>query len=123
MGAPKGYNNGVLCQPGRLLCVAGQIAWDEEKRFVSAEFGGQFRQALANVLAVVQEAGGGPADVAAMRIYVTDKNLYNEAIQEVGRAYRELMGKNFPAMALVQVQDLLEDEALVEIEATAVIGC
>ncbi|MGE0492512.1 MAG: RidA family protein [Vulcanimicrobiota bacterium] len=122
LGAPKGYSNGILCPAGgRLLFVAGQIAWDQQQKFVAATFGAQFRRALANVVAVVAEAGGQADQIASMRIYVTDKRLYLAELKEVGAAYREFMGKHFPAMALVEVRGLLEDQALVEIEATAVI--
>ena len=122
LGAPKGYSNGILCPAGgRLLFVAGQIAWDSRQKFVASTFGAQFRRALANVVAVVTEAGGQADQIASMRIYVTDKKLYLAELKEVGAAYRDLMGKHFPAMALLEVRGLLEDQALVEIEATAVI--
>ena len=122
LGAPKGYSNGMLAPAGaRALHVAGQIAWDAEQRFVSQEFGGQFRQALANVLSVVREAGGGPANIASMRLYVVDKQAYNRDLKQVGAAWRELMGKHFPAMALIEVKGLLEDQAQIEIEAVAYI--
>jgi enamine deaminase RidA (YjgF/YER057c/UK114 family) len=122
LGAPRGYSNGVLAPAGgRLLFVAGQIAWDEEQRLIGAGFTEQFYRALANVLAVVREAGGEPADVARLTVYVTDREEYLAARKEVGAAYRALMGKHFPAMALVEVAALLEPKAKVEIEATAVI--
>ena len=122
LGAPRGYSNGILAPAGaRTLYVAGQIAWDRECHFVSADFGEQFAQALRNVLEVVREAGGRPEDVAFLRIYVVDKHAYNARIKEVGKAYRELMGRHYPAMALVEVKSLLEDQALVEIEAVAMI--
>ncbi len=122
LGAPRGYSNGVLAPAGgRLLFVAGQIAWDEEQRLIGASFAEQFHRALANVLAVVREAGGEPADVARLTVYVTDREEYLGARQEIGAAYRALMGKHFPAMALVEVAALLEPKAKVEIEATAVI--
>lgn len=122
LGAPKGYSNGMIGPPGgRVLAVAGQIAWDGEQRIVSADFDAQFRQALSNVVAVVQEAGGAPEHVLSLTIYVTDKHEYLGTIKGVGAAYRELMGKHFPAMALVEVSALLEDEAKVEIQALAVL--
>ena len=119
---PKGYANGVLARGvSDLLFVAGQIGWDAEQRLVSSDFGPQFRQALENVRAVCEAGGARPEDVVRLTIYVTDKRLYLEGLREVGAAYRETLGRNFPAMALVQVADLLEEGALVEIEATAVV--
>ncbi|HKX46064.1 MAG TPA: RidA family protein, partial [Planctomycetota bacterium] len=100
--------------------VAGQIAWDAEQALVGrGDFVAQFRQALANVAAVVAAAGGRPEHVVRLTIYVTDKREYLGHLREVGEAYRAVLGKHFPAMALVQVADLLEDGALVEVEATA----
>ncbi|MFL6216598.1 MAG: RidA family protein [Blastocatellia bacterium] len=119
LGAPRGYNNGVLVEGGRLLFVAGQIAWDAEQRIVSDDFCEQFAQALANVIAVVREAGGDATSIAQMRVYVTDKQAYTSSLKQVGAAYRELMGRHYPAMALVEVTALVEDLALVEIEAIA----
>lgn len=122
LGAPRGYSNGVLAPAdGRLLFVAGQIAWDEEQRLIGTTFPEQFRRALANVLVVVREAGGTPQDVARLTVYVTDREEYLAARREVGEVYRALMGKHFPAMALVEVAALLEPRAKVEIEATAVV--
>lgn len=118
---PKGYSNGVLAAPGRLLFVAGQIGWDEQEKLVSAEFLPQFRRALENVVAVVRAAGGAPDDVCRLTTYVVDKTPYATDLKQVGQIYREVMGRSFPAMSLVQVADLLEPGALVEIEATAVI--
>ena len=117
----RGYSNGILVEGEvRLLFVAGQVAWDADQRLVGAgDFAAQFRQALANVIAVVKEAGGWPDHVVRLTIYVVDKQAYVAAQKEIGEAYRDLMGKHYPAMALVQVADLLEDGALVEIEATA----
>ena len=119
--APKGYSNGVLVEgAGRLLFVAGQIAWDAEQRLVGrGDFVAQFRKALANVAEVVAAAGGKPEHVVRLTVYVTDKRAYLARLREVGEAYRAVLGKHFPAMALVQVADLLEDGALVEVEATA----
>jgi enamine deaminase RidA (YjgF/YER057c/UK114 family) len=119
---PRGYANGIRVRhAGELVFVAGQIAWDEAQRLVGAgDFAAQFRQALANVAAVVRAAACEPRHVVRLTIYVTDKRLYLDALREVGTAYREVFGKHFPAMSLVQVAGLLEDGALVEIEATAV---
>ena len=123
LGAPRGYSNGVLVPPGgRLLFVAGQVAWDERQRIVGADFVEQFDRALANVLAVVAEAGGKPDQIARLLIYVTDREEYRRRTREVGERWRARMGRHFPAMALVEVKALLEDEAKVEIEAVAVIA-
>jgi enamine deaminase RidA (YjgF/YER057c/UK114 family) len=106
---------------GQVLFVAGQIGWDGEGRIVSPDFVVQFGQALDNVLAVVAAAGGGPASVARLTLYVVDTEEYRARQREVGEAYRRRMGKHFPAMALVEVRGLLEDGAKVEIEATALL--
>ena len=120
LGRPRGYANGVLAPPGgALLFIAGQIAWDEEQRIVSADFVAQFERALANVLAVVREAGGTPEQIARLLIYVTDKEEYRARQKEVGACWRELMGRHFPAIALIEVKGLLEDDAKVEIEGIA----
>jgi enamine deaminase RidA (YjgF/YER057c/UK114 family) len=122
LGAPRGYSNGVLSSPGgALLFIAGQIAWDERQRIVSADFVEQFDRALANVIAVVAEAGGAPEQIARLVIYVTDKSEYCRRTREVGERWRARMGRHYPAMALVEVKSLLEDDAKVEIEGIAVI--
>ena len=122
LGRPRGYANGVLAPAvGRLLFVAGQIAWDGRQRLVSDDFVEQFGRALANVLAVVAEAGGTPEHVARLTVYVTDKREYQTRTREIGELWRALMGRHYPAMALVEVKGLLEDGAKVEIEATAVL--
>ncbi len=117
---PRGYSNGSAAR-GEVLAIAGQIGWDEHERLVSREFLPQWTQALRNVAAVLRCAGGRPQDLVSLTIYVTDKHQYIAAGAELGRAYREVMGKHFPTMALVQVADLLEDGALVEIQALAVL--
>ena len=120
LGRPRGYANGLLTPPGaRLLFVAGQIGWDERQRLVGEDFVEQFDRALRNVLAVVLEAGGAPDSIARMVVYVTDKREYAARASEVGERWRALMGRHFPAMALVEVSGLLEDGAKVEIEAVA----
>ena len=122
LGAPRGYSNGVLAEAGgRLLFIAGQVAWDQQQRIVSGDFVEQFDRALANVIAVVAEAGGRAEQIARLVIYVTDKNEYCAHTREVGERYRAHMGRHFPAMALVEVKSLLEDNAKIEIEAIAVL--
>lgn len=118
---PRGYANGMAAS-GELLAIAGQIGWNAREQFESLEFGPQFRQALQNVVAVVEAAGGTVQDIVSLTIYVTDKREYIGQIDQVGAAYRELFGKHFPAMALVGVNELLEDRAKVEIQALAVLG-
>lgn len=117
---PRGYSNGIVAD-GRLLFVGGQVGWDGDEAFHSEVFHEQWDQALANVLAVVRAAGGGPEHVVRMTIYVKDKQDYLSQRGEIGSSWRKHMGRNFPTMALVQVADLVEDLAKVEIEATAVL--
>ena len=118
--APRGYNNGVVAQ-GRVLFVAGQIGWTQAGQIVPGGFVEQFARALENVLTVVRAGGGSPDTIARLTIFVVDKSAYVAAQREIGERYRALMGRHFPAMALVEVKGLLEDGAKVEIEATAVI--
>jgi len=122
LGAPQGYSNGMLALPGgRLLCVAGQIAWDSEQRLVGKTFADQFHKALTNVLTVVREAGGHAEHVAQLTIYVTDKSEYLEQVEAVGAKYRSVLGRHFPAMALIEISSLLDPGAKVEIQALAVL--
>jgi enamine deaminase RidA (YjgF/YER057c/UK114 family) len=122
LGAPRGYSNGVLTEPGgRLLFIAGQIGWDENQRIVSDDLVEQFDRALANVIDVVTEADGKPEQIARLVIYVTDKSDYRSRMKEIGERYRAHMGRHFPAMVLVEVKSLLDDEAKVEIEGIAVL--
>ncbi|HEV2915846.1 MAG TPA: RidA family protein [Pyrinomonadaceae bacterium] len=122
LGPPRGYSNGVVAPPGgRLLFIAGQIAWDERSKIVSPDFIAQFERALFNLIAVVREAGGEPAQIARLVIYVTDKREYVASQEEIGGRWRALMGRHYPAMSLVEVKGLLEDEAKVEIEGIAVL--
>ena len=108
LGAPHGYSNGVLAEAGgHLLFIAGQIAWDRQQQIVSADLVEQFDRALANVIAVVTEAGGQPEQIARLIIYVTDKDEYKKRMKEIGERYRARMGKHFPAMVLVEVAGLL----------------
>jgi enamine deaminase RidA (YjgF/YER057c/UK114 family) len=118
---PKGYANGIAAQGGTTVYVAGQVAFDEKGIIVETRFGGQFRQTLKNTLAVLAEAGAGPAHIVRMTWYITSKPEYLASLQEVGAAWRELMGRNYPAMAVVEVTALMEDAAKVEIETTAVL--
>jgi len=117
---PRGYANGIAAK-GRIVFIAGQIGWDEQSRFQTDDLAGQVRQALANVLSVLAEAGGRPEHIARMTWYVTDKRAYLDASRAIGQVYRELMGKHYPTMTAVQVTALIEDRAQVEIEATAVV--
>lgn len=123
LGAPRGYSNGILAPAdGRLLFVAGQIAWDEDRQIVCDDFRGQFAQALTNVVTVVREAGGRAADVAQLTIFVVDHEEYLASLDELGESYRLVMGRHFPAMALVEVSALLDPRAKVEIQGIAVVG-
>jgi enamine deaminase RidA (YjgF/YER057c/UK114 family) len=123
LGPPRGYSNGVLTDAaGRLLFVAGQIGWDEKQTIVSEDFVPQFDRALANVVTVVTAAGGRPEQIARLVIYVTNKTEYIDRREEVGQSYRAHLGKHFPAMVLVEVKSLLDDQAKVEIEAVAVLN-
>jgi len=120
LAKPVGYSNGIMGS-GELLFVAGQVGWNREGRIVSADLVEQFAQALDNLLDVVWAAGGNPESIARLTIYVTDKREYRDRRRPLGEAYRRRMGKHFPAMTLVEVKALLEDGALVEIEATALL--
>ena len=114
----KGYANGMLTKDG-ILYIGGQIGWDANKTFVSADFIGQMRQALQNIKEIVEAAGGQVSDVTRLTWFVTDKQEYARRQEEVGAAYRQGFGRHFPAMSMVVVAGLVEDEAVVEIEATA----
>ncbi len=117
---PKGYSNGVMAQ-GRTVHVAGMIGWDAEGRFPAADMAGQARQALLNIRAVLDEAGARPEHIVRMTWYVTDKREYLAQSREIGAAFRELIGSFNAAMTAVEVSALMEDQAKVEIEVTAVI--
>jgi enamine deaminase RidA (YjgF/YER057c/UK114 family) len=117
---PKGYVNGIAAR-GETLFIAGQIGWNTQGEFEHTDLVGQFDRALENVVAVLTAAGGKPEHLVRMTVYVTDIDAYRNGLREVGRAWRARLGKNFPAMALVQVVALVERKALVEIEATAVL--
>lgn len=118
--APKGYANGIVAE-GRMVVVAGQIGWNAEARFESDDFVDQTRQALHNILRVLAEAGARPEHVVRMTWYVVNKQDYLARNGDLGKAYREVMGRHYPAMTLVQVAALLEDRAKIEIDATAII--
>ena len=117
---PKGYSNGIAAA-GRQVFVAGQIGWNEQCVFEAQDFLGQFRQALKNVVAVLAEAGASPEHVTTMTWFVTDKAAYLRDAKAVGQAWREIMGRNYPAMTVVQVVALIEDAAQIEIQAQAVV--
>lgn len=117
----KGYANGVLARDGTLY-VGGQIGWDETQAFRTHDFIGQMEQALLNIRGVVEAAGGAVTDIVRLTWYVTDKAEYLARQREVGAVYRKVLGRHFPAMTMVVVAGLVEDEALLEIEATAVLG-
>ena len=117
----KGYANGVLTEDGTLY-VGGQIGWTAQQVFEVHDFIGQMEQALQNIRDVVEAAGGTPEDITRLTWYVTDKKTYLAHQREVGEGYRKVMGRHFPAMTMVVVSALVEDEALVEIEATAKIS-
>lgn len=117
---PRGYSNGIAAQ-GEMIFVAGQIGWNEREEIVSADFAEQAAQALRNVVAVLHAAGAKPEHIVRMTWYVTDKREYAAAAKRIGEAYKTIIGDRYPAMTLVQVADLLEDGAKVEIEVTAVL--
>lgn len=122
LGEPRGWNHGLLApESGRLLFVAGQTAGSPAGRRASGDFVAQFERALEKVLLVVREAGGRPDQVCRMTVYVTDLEAWRNARKPLGRAWRRLMGRHYPAMALLEVGGLVDEGALVEIEATAVV--
>lgn len=122
LGAPKGWNHGMLAPAGgRVLFVAGQVATGPDGRVVAEDMAAQWSRALQNVLAVVRAAGGGPEHVGRMTVYVTDLAAYLDAREALGEVWRRHMGRHYPAMAVMEVKSLVEEDAVVEIEATAVI--
>ena len=118
---PKGYSNGIAVKGGTAVFVAGQVAFNSQGEIEQESFAAQFRQTLLNTIAVLAEAGAKPEHIVRMTWYILDKKEYLGAIREVGAAYRELLGRHYPAMAVVQVSGLIEDQARLEIETTAVI--
>ena len=117
---PRGYANGVAAE-GRMIFVAGQVGWSAHGQFVTDDFVGQVEQALVNVVAVLRAGGAAPEHLVRMTWYVTDKNAYVAGQRAIGEVYRRVIGRHVPAMTLVAVSGLLDDRALVEIEATAVV--
>jgi enamine deaminase RidA (YjgF/YER057c/UK114 family) len=117
---PRGYANGISVK-GRTIFTAGIIGWDEEERFVAQDLAGQLRQVLANTLAVLAEDGAGPEHIVRMTWYVTDRDEYTASLLPIGTAWRELIGRHYPAMAVVEVSRLVEPAARIEIETTAVV--
>jgi enamine deaminase RidA (YjgF/YER057c/UK114 family) len=123
LGVPKGWNNGVLApKDGRILFIAGQAGWETDLPGTPPPFTEQFARALDRVLAVIREAGGSPTDLARLTIYVTDIAGYHAGVKELGRIWRERLGKHYPAVALLEVKGLVDRGAVVEMEATAVLG-
>jgi enamine deaminase RidA (YjgF/YER057c/UK114 family) len=118
---PKGYSNGVATGAGRQVYVAGMVGWDEHGKFQSDDLVDQLRQVLINTKAVMAEGGATPEHMVRMTWYITDKTDYCARLKEIGAAYRDVMGRNYPAMACVQVIALIEDRAKIEIETTCVV--
>ncbi|AOB28515.1 MULTISPECIES: RidA family protein [Bordetella] len=122
--APRGYSNGTLTEMAvgsRLVFIGGQVGWNGQQQFETDDFAEQVRQTLVNILAIMAEGGAGPQHIVRMTWYVKNKAEYVASYPEIGRHYRELIGRHFPAMTAVEVADLIEDRAKVEIEVTAVI--
>lgn len=117
---PKGYSNGVAAR-GRMIFTAGIVGWDEKEMFLDYHLHGQFAQALRNTLAILAEDGAGPEHIVRMTCYITDRGEYLSQRDEIGACWRDIMGSNYPAMALVVVKELVEGAAKVEIETTAVV--
>lgn len=120
LAPPRGYNNGILTEGGHLLFIAGQVGWDREQN-IATGIVSQFDRALSNILEVLRTAGGEASHICRFTIFIKDKKDYLSQTKEIGQVYRNHMGKHYPAMSLLIVKDLLEQDALVEIEATAVI--
>ncbi len=119
--APIGYANGIAVDAGRIVFVAGQVGWDAQQRFASEDIAAQFEQALANVVAVLAEAGARPEHVCRMTAYCCDKPAYLAARAELGAIWRRQMGRHYPAMSMIFVSDLLDSPGKIELEATAVV--
>ncbi len=117
---PKGYSNGIEAR-GRMVFVAGQVGWNRDEEFEASDFPGQLRQTLTNTLEILAEAGAGPEHIVRMTWFLADKRAYLGGLEAVGVIWREIMGRNYPAMSVVEVAGLIEEGALLEIETTAVI--
>lgn len=117
---PKGYANGIVAE-GRLVFTAGVIGWNTDERFEHKDFAGQFDQALESTVAILAEAGAGPHHIVRMTCYVTSKKAYLDALPKIGDAWKKHLGRVFPCMAVIGINELVEDDALLEIETTAVI--
>ncbi len=116
----KGYSNGIVAS-GRTVYVAGIVGWNEKERFETDDFAGQFRQVLLNIVAVLKEAGAEPEHIVRMTWFIGDKQEYLSALKKIGEAYREIIGRHYPVMAVIEVAGFIEDGAKLEIETTAVI--
>jgi enamine deaminase RidA (YjgF/YER057c/UK114 family) len=119
--APVGYSNGIAVGAGRLVFIAGQVGWDERQQFHSPELVPQFEQALKNVLAILAAAGGRPEHLCRITAYCTDRQAYLAGRRELGRIWRELVGRHYPAMSMIFVAALLDEPGVIELEATAVV--
>jgi enamine deaminase RidA (YjgF/YER057c/UK114 family) len=117
---PKGYANGIAAS-GRMVFTAGVVGWDAQGRFAAPDMAGQFRQVMLNTLAIIAEGGAGPEHVVRMTWYVTSRDEYVASLPEIGATYRALMGRNYPVMAVVEVAALIEPQARIEIETTAMV--
>ncbi len=120
--SPKGYSNGILASEGRTLFLAGQVGWTAEEKFESERLIPQFEQALKNIVAIVERAGGKPEDICKMTCFCKDRDQYLESRKELGVIWKNIMGKHYPCMSMIFVVDLLDHPALIEIEATAIIS-
>ena len=118
---PNGYSNGIAVDAGRLVFIAGIVGWDENGEFQSDDVADQFRQVLLSTRAIMEEGGAGPEHMVRMTWYITDKREYLSRLGEIGKIYRDVMGKNYPVMACVQVAALMEDRAKIEIETTCIV--
>lgn len=118
---PKGYANGIITSASSTIYIGGQIGWNAQLEFESTDFVAQTAQALLNVKAILKEAGAGPEHMVRMTWYITDRSAYLENQAEIGKVYREIMGKNYPTMSVLEVVALMEEQASVEIEVTAAI--
>jgi enamine deaminase RidA (YjgF/YER057c/UK114 family) len=117
---PKGYANGIVAK-GRIVFVAGQVGWNAAEKFDTSDFAGQARQALKNIVAILAEAGAGPEHICRMTWYVGDRHEYNASLKDLGAAYRDVIGRNYPVMTAIQVAGFVEEGAKLEIEVTAVL--